>query len=131
MTTALEHAQEAAANLTNWAGRAFHWAVAQHAAEQGMEVPKSAKLKALKNDPVDKEMISTVQDAPQPWINETTKPTIASRVQDETQASSQNAKNNAVDNSKWVNTMVEMETSATNSVPLASMDGGLMDEMHG
>jgi DNA excision repair protein ERCC-5 len=140
MAAALERAQETAANLTNWAGRAFRQAVAQHAVEQGMEVPKSAKPKVLKNDPVDKETISTVLDAPEQLINETTKPTIASRVQKETQASSQNAKNNAVDNSEWVNTMVDTETLATNyniaasgsnSDPSASMDGGLTDEMRG
>ncbi len=49
VAAALEHAQGTAANLTNWAGRAFRRAVAQHAIENGMEVPESAKPTVLKN----------------------------------------------------------------------------------
>jgi DNA excision repair protein ERCC-5 len=44
---ALEHAQATAANLTNWAGRAFRRAVAQHAEENGLRVPESAKPKSV------------------------------------------------------------------------------------
>merc|ERR1712070_1103204 len=43
VAAALEHAQGTAANLTNWAGRAFRRAIAQHAMENGMEIPESAK----------------------------------------------------------------------------------------
>lgn len=48
VAAALEQAQGTAANLTNWAGRAFRRAIAQHAIENGMEVPESAKPSALK-----------------------------------------------------------------------------------
>ncbi|KAG7357877.1 flap endonuclease-1 [Nitzschia inconspicua] len=47
LLTALEQAQATAANLTNWAGRAFRRAVADHAAEQGLQVPDIAKPKAI------------------------------------------------------------------------------------
>jgi 5'-3' exonuclease len=47
VAAALEHAQETAENLTNWAGRAFRRAVAQHAQENGMDVPEAAKPKPL------------------------------------------------------------------------------------
>ena len=50
MTAALEHAQATAANLTNWAGRAFRRAVAQHAQENGLVVPEAAKPKVLNAD---------------------------------------------------------------------------------
>lgn len=39
VTIALEQAQATAANLTNWAGRAFRQAVVQHAAENGLSIP--------------------------------------------------------------------------------------------
>ena len=139
MAAALEHAQETAANLTNWAGRAFRRAVAEHAAEQGMEVPESLKPKALKNDTVEKETISTVPDILKPQAN----PSNDTHVQQVTQASSQNARNNDVDNSEWINSMVDTGTSApiysaaaggTNSGgadPSSSMDAGVTDEMRG
>ena len=41
-TLALEHAQATAANLTNWAGRAFRRAMAQHAEETGTMSPEKA-----------------------------------------------------------------------------------------
>jgi DNA excision repair protein ERCC-5 len=40
----LEQAQVTAANLTNWAGRAFRRAVAQHAAEAGLTIPPGTTL---------------------------------------------------------------------------------------
>ena len=49
VAAALEHAQGTAANLTNWAGRAFRRAIAQHAIENGMEIPEAAKPGVLKN----------------------------------------------------------------------------------
>jgi 5'-3' exonuclease len=50
VAAALEHAQATAANLTNWAGRAFRRAVAQHAQENGLVVPEAARLKATNVD---------------------------------------------------------------------------------
>ena len=47
MTAALEHVQARAENLTNWAGRAFWRAVAQHAQENGLVVPEAAKPKVI------------------------------------------------------------------------------------
>ena len=47
MRAALEHAQATAANLTNWAGRAFRQAVAQHAEENGLSIPEAVKPEAL------------------------------------------------------------------------------------
>lgn len=41
-TEALEHAQETASHLTNWAGRAFRRAMAQHAEETGVGSPEKA-----------------------------------------------------------------------------------------
>ena len=47
VTEALDHAQATASNLTNWAGRAFRRAVAQHAMETGTVLPEAAKPKAV------------------------------------------------------------------------------------
>jgi len=43
VSEALTHAQDTASRLTNWAGRAFRRAVAQHAEESGTQVPESSK----------------------------------------------------------------------------------------
>lgn len=61
MTAALEHAQATAANLTNWAGRAFRRAVAQHAAENGLHVPESAKPKTIQTSKPDQTSPSRVR----------------------------------------------------------------------
>ncbi len=47
MSAALEQAQTTAANLTNWAGRAFRRAVAQHAAETGLNIPQNVNPKVI------------------------------------------------------------------------------------
>lgn len=44
---ALQHAQETASKLTNWAGQAFRRAVAQHAKENGLVVPEAVKPKVF------------------------------------------------------------------------------------
>jgi DNA excision repair protein ERCC-5 len=45
-TEALEHAQETASHLTNWAGRAFRRAMAQHAEETGVGSPEKSSHNA-------------------------------------------------------------------------------------
>ena len=70
MTAALEHAQSTAANLTNWAGRAFRRAVAQHAQENGLVIPEAAKPKVSSsnqtNDTISAVHKTTSTDAKKP-----------------------------------------------------------------
>eukprot|EP00526_Cylindrotheca_closterium_P003118 CAMPEP_0113639228 /NCGR_PEP_ID=MMETSP0017_2-20120614/20573_1 /TAXON_ID=2856 /ORGANISM="Cylindrotheca closterium" /LENGTH=1563 /DNA_ID=CAMNT_0000550419 /DNA_START=18 /DNA_END=4706 /DNA_ORIENTATION=- /assembly_acc=CAM_ASM_000147 len=47
VSEALTHAQDTASRLTNWAGRAFRRAVADHAEESGTAVPEASKPTSL------------------------------------------------------------------------------------
>ena len=108
MADALEHAQTTAANLTNWAGRAFRMAVAQHAAEQGMEVPQVVKRSAFKNDEFtpkeDDNMVP--QDAISEERTEHYKDT-------QVESTVRNAKRELADNSRWLET-IDTTTENTN-----------------
>jgi 5'-3' exonuclease len=107
VAAALEHAQGTAANLTDWAGRAFRRAIAQHAMENGMEIPESAKPGVLKNtrsDDVDRDepvrdQVKTVGRAAQ----RTSQRSIQSRKQED--SLDRGASGDKIDNSDWLYTV--------------------------
>jgi len=140
VAAALLHAQGTAANLTNWAGRAFRKAVAQHAIENGMEIPESAKPGVLKNTRSDAERdslipndidnnVRTAQNKPQ------------ARIQPKkTDSLKQTSSGKKIDNSDWLDTVDTADDYVEDyTVPpqeanpsdrlLDTSSGGVTDEM--
>ena len=136
VAAALEHAQGTAANLTNWAGRAFRRAVAQHAIENGMEVPESAKPTVLKSpskdmdrDEMNSDVVKEVIHSPKRLSKGGTQSRIRERRNEE-----------GVDNSSWLETIDTSNTFTEDyTIPpqegnasdrlLDAADGGVTEEM--
>jgi len=105
VAAALEHAQGTAANLTNWAGRAFRRAIAQHALENGVEVPESAKPTVLKT-----KANEINEDYSVPVRGKSTVQSTPGISQSKTEHQmSTNSSNDMIDNSAWLNSV---DTSA-------------------
>lgn len=105
VAAALLHAQGTAANLTNWAGRAFRRAIAQHAIENGMKIPESAKPGVLKNTRSD-----TKRDSPIPNEVDNNVRTAQNKSQARIQPKKRDSLNQTlsgkkVDNSDWLDTV--------------------------
>jgi len=109
VAAALEHAQGTAANLTNWAGRAFRRAIAQHAMENGMEVPESAKPSALKNT-------RNETDGDEPILDETknnaNSPQRISQTNVHSRKQEKRTGGEKIDNSSWLETIDTANTYA-------------------
>jgi len=117
---ALEHAQGTAANLTNWAGRAFRRAVAQHAIENGMEVPESAKPSVLKSPSKDvdrEEVISYPSKADVHSPQRISQASIPSRKQE---------RRENTDNSSWLETI---DTAYTEDYTVAPQESNSSDRL--
>ena len=125
VAVALEHAQGTAANLTNWAGRAFRRAIAQHAIENGMEVPESAKptmLKTARNE----------TDRDEPGYDEakttTHYPQRASKVNIKSRNQERRTEGDQNDNSGWLET-VGTDNTYTEDYTVAPQEANPSDRL--
>jgi DNA excision repair protein ERCC-5 len=132
VAAALEHAQGTAANLTDWAGRAFRRAIAQHAMENGMEIPESAKPGVLKNTRSD----DMDQDEP---VNDQENTLVRAAQRTTSQRSTQSRNEDSldrgasgdkiIDNSSWLDTVDTATNTYAEGYTVALQEGNSSDRL--